>query len=1037
MSSEIIQLDKYISRARQANTHPAKLVVLSEMLREIFGVELEDLLPGIEKKIGSKILGIKGRIDLLYSDIVFEIKVDLDRELENAKRELKKYFQALIENDPNRKYVGIATDVIKYKAFIPVVENNKVIDVKEISSIDLSEISVVEAILWLDSYIFSKPKIRPTANDLKFRFGPGSPTYAVAIEMLGSLWDLVKEEEDVKLRYELWSRNMEIVYGSKPDVKTFIDQTYLVTLVKLITYLRLSGDTTATSAKMLKALKGEFFTEYEIMNLIEEDYFTWILHEKIRNQSLELVSTIAKELLRYDLSQIDEDFFKEIYEEIVERGQRHRVGEYYTPEWLTELTLKEVLDIWWRGHDEPPKILDPACGSGTFLSNAIHMLKDELIQRGWSSDKILDYILTSIVGIDINPLAVTIARANYLIALGELLHVRKGSILIPIYVADSIKLPNVTVYLFANMRVYLYKVNDINLYMPVDIAKDRSKVNRVITAFKDSIESYRARRNKDEAITVFRRALQNIVSDAEFMVLKSTLDGILSLIDRGKDSIWIYMLSNVYMPVTLSESKFDIIVGNPPWIAFRYIENKEYQDFVKEKFISYELLRSDQVKLFTQIELATLFFCMVSDLYLKDGGIIGFVMPRSILTGALHHAEFKKFKKPTMTLHKILDLENVSPLFNVPTCVLIASKGGKTSYPVLARKISGKLPAKNIKLNEALKYIKAEDYEYQPPQILQGKSPYHDLVKAGASIYPRSFYFVELVIHPTLGIDLKRPYCRTSQAVLKNAKEPWKSVTIEGKVEKEFIYATVLGDDLLPFNCSYKLVVLPAKPVSMGLRYKFKLLDVDELRKEGYIFIANWLEKAQKIWEEKATRRMLSEYPRLVSYIDYMGLLSSQDPGKRYVVIYNAIGSNIVSCVVDRQGLPPFYIGNIILSPQGFVAEKTTIFYETDNELEAHYLSAILNSDIINDAIKPLQPKGMFGERAIHRRPFMFPIPRFDPNNPIHRRLAELSKICHAKASRVAVAGKSVANRRKRVREVLESEIAKINELVSQLLGLG
>ncbi|NAZ13453.1 MAG: N-6 DNA methylase [Desulfurococcales archaeon] len=1033
MSSEIIQLDKYISRARQANTHPAKLVVLSEMLREIFGVELEDLLPGIEKKIGSKILGIKGRIDLLYSDIVFEIKVDLDRELENAKRELKKYFQALIENDPNRKYVGIATDVIKYKAFIPVVENNKVIDVKEISSIDLSEISVVEAILWLDSYIFSKPKIRPTANDLKFRFGLGSPTYAVAIEMLGSLWDLVKEEEDVKLRYELWSRNMEIVYGSKPDVKTFIDQTYLVTLVKLITYLRLSGDTTATPAKMLKALKGEFFTEYGIMNLIEEDYFTWIFHEKIRNQSLELVSTIAKELLRYDLSQIDEDFFKEIYEEIVERGQRHRVGEYYTPEWLTELTLKEVLDIWWRGHDEPPKILDPACGSGTFLSNAIHMLKDELIQRGWSSDKILDYILTSIVGIDINPLAVTIARANYLIALGELLHVRKGSILIPIYVADSIKLPNVTTYLFANMRVYLYKVNDINLYMPVDIAKDRSKVNRVITAFKDSIESYRARRNKDEAITVFRRALQNIVSDAEFMILKSTLDGILSLIDRGKDSIWIYMLSNVYMPVTLSESKFDIIVGNPPWIALRYIKNKEYQDFVKEKFISYELLKSKQVKLFTHIEIATLFFCMVSDLYLKDGGIIGFVMPRSVLTGAFQHVEFKKFKKPLMTLHKILDLENISPLFNVPACVLIANKGGKTSYPVLARRLSGKLPVKNIKLNEALRYLKAEDYNYEPPQILLKKSLYHDYVKEGATLVPRNLWFIEFIVHPTLGINVLRPCCRTSKEAIEEAQEPWKHVVVEGCVENEFIYATILGEDLFPFGCAFRPVVLPIEPSDTG----YVLLDVDVLRSKGYTLMAKWLEEAQRIWEKLRTEKSEKRFPRVINRLNYHGLLSSQNPGKRYVVLYNTTGANLVSCVVDKQALTPFYVNKFVIRPRGFVAESATFFYETNSEDEAHYLSAILNSDIINDAIKPLQPKGLYGERAIHRRPFMFPIPRFDPNNPIHRRLADLSKICHAKVSRMIFTGRSVASKRKRVRETLKKEIDEINKLVSQLLGLG
>jgi len=1035
MSSEIVQLDKYISRARQANSHPAKLVVLSEMLREIFGVELEDLLPGIEKKIGSKILGIKGRIDLLYSDIVFEIKVDLDRELEIAKRELKKYFQALIENDPNRKYVGIATDVIKYKAFIPVVENNKVIDVKEISSIDLSEISVVEAILWLDSYIFSKPKIRPTANDLKFRFGPGSPTYAVAIETLKTLWSNVKDEEDVKLKFDLWKKNMEIVYGSAPSEEAFIEQTYLVTLVKLVAYYWLSGDDEVSKDRLLSALKGEYFAKYGIHNLIEEDFFSWIIHREIVNEALELFAGIAKELLRYDLTQIDEDFFKEIYENIVERAQRHRIGEYYTPEWLTELILREVLNIWWSNNSgEPPKILDPACGSGTFLVNAIHIMKDELKRRDWRPENVLNYMLTSIVGVDINPLAVIIARANYLFALGELLSYRKGPVTIPIYVADSIKLPEVKRTLYGGgAPVYEYEVNGFRLQVPVNIAKDRTRFGKVLAAFREAIDVYRNGGKKDEVLKLFERALQGVVTQAEFTILRSTLNNILMLIDRKKDAIWIYVLSNIYIPVALSESKFDIVVGNPPWVEMRYIENKEYQDFVKELFLSYELLRKDQVQLFTHIEIATAFFCRVSDLYLRSNGIIGFVMPRSILTGALQHAEFKKFRNPSMSLHKIFDLEGVSPLFNVPACVLIASKGGKTKYPVFARKIWGKLPEKNLKLNQALQYLKAEDYNYQPPQMIQGRSPYYNFVKAGAAIYPRNFFFIEFVIHPTLGIDVEKPYCKTSQEVIKDAKKPWKDVIIEGNVEKDFIYVTVIGDDLLPFKCSYRPIVLPAKPTQIG----YKLLDVDELRKEGYAFMAGWLEKVQKTWEERASKRSLLQHPRVVSYIDYMGLLSSQNPNKRYVVLYNTSGKDLASCIVDRQSLLPLKVENFAIEPRGFVADKKTIFYETDDEMEAHYLCAILNSDVVNEAIKPYQTKGLFGERDIVRRPFMLPIPKFDPNNPIHRRLAELSKTCHEKASKIRLTKRGVAARRKEVRDALKAEIAEINKLVSQLLGIG
>jgi len=351
--SSVVSLNEYLSRARHANTHTAKQVILANLLKEVFGVQLEDLIPGIEKKVGSRILGVRGRIDLLYSNVVFEVKVDLERELEDAKAGLKKYFQALLEINPNAKLVGIATDLINFKAFIPVVENGIVKDVKEISSIDIEKASPTEAILWLDSYIFSKPRIRPAATDLRFRFGPGSPTYAIAVETLKTLWSSVKDEEDVKLKFDLWQKNMEIVYGSAPSEDAFIEQTYLVTLVKLVTYYWLSGDDKVSRDRLLSVLRGEYFVKYGINNLIEEDFFSWILHRKVVDEALELFAGVAKELLKYDLTQIDEDFFKEIYENIVERGQRHRIGEYYTPEWLAELTLREVLELWWSKSGEP------------------------------------------------------------------------------------------------------------------------------------------------------------------------------------------------------------------------------------------------------------------------------------------------------------------------------------------------------------------------------------------------------------------------------------------------------------------------------------------------------------------------------------------------------------------------------------------------------------------------------------------------------------------------------------------------------------
>jgi type I restriction-modification system DNA methylase subunit len=73
------------------------------------------------------------------------------------------------------------------------------------------------------------------------------------------------------------------------------------------------------------------------------------------------------------------------------------------------------------------------------------------------------------------------------------------------------------------------------------------------------------------------------------------------------------------------------------------------------------------------MELATLFFAFCAEHYLADGGTLAFVMPRSILTGAKQHAKFRQ--RFVATANLLIDCEKVTPLFNVPACVVLWGKG--------------------------------------------------------------------------------------------------------------------------------------------------------------------------------------------------------------------------------------------------------------------------------------------------------------------------------------------------------------------------
>jgi hypothetical protein len=152
------------------------------------------------------------------------------------------------------------------------------------------------------------------------------------------------------------------------------------------------------------------------------------------------------------------DLFKPLYQDIFPRALRHQLGEYYTPDWLADHVLDQV---GYTG-DRSRRLLDPACGSGTFLLLALRRLLqgergegrgeregfgigdwglevESLTTGHWplATPPLAPRPSALPVGFDLNPLAVMTARANYLIALADLL---PGSepVEVPIYLYDSI-----------------------------------------------------------------------------------------------------------------------------------------------------------------------------------------------------------------------------------------------------------------------------------------------------------------------------------------------------------------------------------------------------------------------------------------------------------------------------------------------------------------------------------------------------------------------------------------------------------------------
>lgn len=751
-----------------------------------------------------------------------------------------------------------------------------------------------------------------SAQAFREKFGSTSHIYLDIKENLESLWKEVKDCPGIKATMDNWANAIGTLYGYKPDISLFLDLVYLNILAKIAVYLKFGYS--PKSDEILDAISGKYFTAKGITNFLEEDISLWLLSPQIEDKSFTLFWSIIEALANYDFTKIDEDIFREIYEDIIERKERHKAGEYYTPEWLVQLILDDVLTSWEEGKDRViPKVLDPACGSGTFLYHAIR----HLVEKGAS----LRDIIKNVAGIDINPIATLIAKANYLITISDLI---EGSerITLPIYTKDCLKSPDLFDY-------------DVKI------------------------------------------------------------------------------------------EKYDIIIGNPPWVVMRSMKNREYQNFLKKEVLNYHLLENKDVHLFTQMELATLFFCKCADLYLKKDGIIAFVMPKSVLAGTIHHINFRRFRRPPIMLVKIIDLEGVKPLFNIPSCVLIGLKDGTTKYPVLSERYIGELPDRNVKFSEAKVRLSTEVYNYIPPDFSAEASYYYDKFKVGASIFPRSLYFVDIISRTNSQVIVK-----TTNEIYNIVKDPWK-IVLEGRIEDEFLYTTLLAWEIIPFGyIKLHLVILPIKEQSNG----YRLLNTNDLQRDGFTGTGEWLKRAHEIWHKRRTKKSEKRFPSLVDRLNYNNLLTIQNPSRRYDVLYNATGTNLVSCVIDKQLLPCFMVNGKEVKTKGFIVDVKTWFFETESETEAYYLSAIFNSEIISRVIKPFQPRGLFGARAIHRRPLLFAIPEFDNNDDMHLKLVDIGRECHKKVRTMKLTQKN--NIRAEVRNKLKEEIMEINQIVSRILNV-
>ena len=149
---------------------------------------------------------------------------------------------------------------------------------------------------------------------------------------------------------------------------------------------------------------AHFFTGRELFN--------WYRLDRGR-----LVLTLYQ-LSRFNFALVDSDIVGTVYNTYVNRREKKEKGQYYTPPAVAHYILDEV---GYRGKamvGANKRLIDPACGSGTFLVAAARRLVDAYRDSsGAITDPVavLDRVQNGLFGFDLNPFACYLAEVNLLI----------------------------------------------------------------------------------------------------------------------------------------------------------------------------------------------------------------------------------------------------------------------------------------------------------------------------------------------------------------------------------------------------------------------------------------------------------------------------------------------------------------------------------------------------------------------------------------------------------------------------------------------
>lgn len=825
------------------------------------------------------------------------------------------------------------------------------------------------------------------------------------------------EDEEATDFTEVTSKIRE-AYGIQDDIEInskmylFSMQTFFNIFLKLLIYSFLSqlvNPGFSTKQELSKAeIDSLFDGTYDygtnlVDNFFEAHFMEWFTYtcsgfeEEIVNDTLQIID-------KFDLSTFVlkpenvQDILQEVYMELIPSKMRHLMGEYFSPDWIVE----HVLDMAGYNGDIDKTLIDPCAGSGPFLTQSIKRII--LKKKGVLTKEDIIKITNNIVGFDINPISVVSAKANYILIMFSAFFDNcdeefGNPVSIPVFIADSILSP--VVYTEENGDTLKLTTSVGELELPkFESFKKGNEFLKQLSYFIHEKPKYE----------VFKNLMlgKKLIKEEDLPIVKNLFDRLYVLHRSGKDSFWPIILKNSFAP-TMIGNKFDYVVGNPPWIAWKSM-SKSYREGTLAIWQSYGIFEKNAYdKKTTHDDFGMAVTYVSLDQYLKNNGIMVFLLPASFLKSTKGGEGFRKFEiirngqNIPFSVLSVHDFSNVS-LFTIPAVAIKFKKNIAMEYPMNDYNMISQVGRKSkidthSNWDDVNKKLSVEVLSAQPVDMSNNQSAWltlNDMTFANnvLDVSKPRYYKGRKGIEPAgaKGVYiLKEPRkCDNGLLEIENDITRQRRQDIidkginKGKIEENYIYPMLGGRNISKWKVKSNEFML----VPHTSQYKYGIPE-EELAKEcpeTYQWLDFYHDELLKtrIQNGKFFNPKIQPFYRLdnvgeYTYSPYKVLWKEQTGSMSAVVVstyYNSVPNPNTDIFTDDKII---------------VVDSKVLMLDVYDESEAYYVCGIINSPNITDVIDGYAVSTNRGVDVLK----YVAIPKFNTNNELHKKISEISKAIH------------------------------------------